>query len=256
MSDKLLKSVFNIALENGDGNIGNFAGSAFLLNYGGNNYVVTAWHCIRNIIQYKYQKQGIITDNNITSEMIRGVIEKNISFGYTNPGCLRIPINSVVNILEKNTGNRADILVLCVDQNEIDALKNTNLSELLPLQLSRNKLIKGNQYKIVGFPDCRRQNSKLVLESKYLTLSDIEQQNVDTFTLEQGLLSFKQGDSHAIFNGYSGGVVLDNDGNVLGMIVTASDQERVVRFITSNILQQIFYQYGSKYYLVANKLNN
>ena len=256
MSDRLLKSIFNIALENGDGNVGNFAGSAFLLNYGGNNYVVTAWHCIRNIIKYRYQRYGIITDNNITFEMINEVIEKNISFGFTSSGCLRIPINSVVNILEKNTGNRADILVLCVDQNEIASLKNTNLSELLPLQLSKNKLIKGNQYKIAGFPDCRRKNNKLVLESKYLTLSGIEQQNVDTFTLEQGLLSFEQGDSHATFNGYSGGVVLDDDGNVLGMIIAAPDQERVVRFITSNILQQIFYQYGSKYYLTTNEPNN
>ena len=247
--DALLKSVFPIALENGDGRVQDFRGTAFLLNYGSFKFVVTAWHCIRNIIKKRYKNWGIINDNTITEDMVRTVIEKHCSFGFTkSDNCWRIPINGVPAVVEKHIGKRLDITLLCIDEESFAKKNDTSLAEIEPLQLSNQNLYIGKKYRIAGYPDAMRdeENKIIRLGWRYLTLIDIEPENVDKLELEQGLLAFESDDTHAKFNGYSGGVVLDDEDGIVGMIIRAPDEEKVVRFITSRMIDRILHQYISE----------
>ena len=87
-----------------------------------------------------------------------------------------------------------------------------------------------------------KENKIIRLSSRYLCLIKIKSENVEELELEQGLLSFEQNDCHATFNGYSGGAVLDDNNDVLGMIIRASDDEKCVRFITSRTLIRMLQQ--------------
>lgn len=241
----LLKSIFPIALENGDGWVHETRGTAYLLHYNGTRFIVTAWHCIRNIIKHCYAKIGIIDDNNISHDMIKSVIEENCSFGFTGaPNCWRIPINFVHRAIEKNVGKIFDILFLCIDEERLKNNKGTSLSGIEALNLSTQPLRIGSKYKIYGYPDAEmdKENKIIRLSSRYLCLINIKSENVEELELEQGLLSFEQNDCHATFNGYSGGAVLDGNNDVLGMIIRASDDEKCVRFITSRTLIRMLQQ--------------
>ena len=73
----LKKSTFPVIIEDGNGVPKLQTGTGFILNYAGDYYVLTAWHCISSVIKKVY---SLYDDFSITNEDIKYIIEKYIFF--------------------------------------------------------------------------------------------------------------------------------------------------------------------------------
>lgn len=255
-----MKSIFPVALQKEQGYAELQTGTAFILNFCGYKFIITAWHCVASVIKNKY---GLQNDFQITNEMLKDIVEKNIFFGiiHTQKPVWCIPINDVYTAHEWS-GNRADIIVSCVDTTVFDGKlqqEETSFNDIVPLELSSQQLTIGNEYIICGYPQQKFQNHDRkitsIFDHRILKLAQICPACNNPLTLEHGVLDFSQnmGDSVYTLEGFSGGPVLDNTNKVIGMAYEipvdyeTHASEKIIKFITANSIGYMLQQCIKKY---------
>lgn len=242
---KLLRSIFPIALENGSGYAWGTAGTAFVINFMGYKFILTAWHCIESII-LKTKKYQITNKFQITNGMIRETIEDHVFFGIikTQKQIYRIPINAFFVGRDKN-GNFSDIIILKIDDKFDELTKNENcsLSDIEALELSSSELRQGDKYTLCGYPNCSSgpcDNRYIgLLECRTRVLKRILSTGSTESLLQDAELDYMDVDSHEVIVGCSGGPILDENERVIGMAYEARDDDKVIRFITSDSIEMV-----------------
>lgn len=232
--NELLKSIFPIGLtsKNDIENIKNFNGTAFLVNCSGFLFVITAYHCVSSIAKYRFK---VTSEDNITTDMIKKVLEDNINFGYTKEltkPIYSIPISNFFKGIS-SIGNNIDIIVCKVNETDMIKNNNTSLSDLKALEISNKCLVEGNCYKFYGFPNVKRddENKKIYLDNRKLKLTRLEQKK-DYGNAVYGYLDITNTkDTLNTIEGFSGSPLFDDTNKVVGVLEEINTEKGYIRFI-------------------------
>lgn len=235
----LKKSTFPVIIEDGNGVPKLQTGTGFILNYAGDYYVLTAWHCISSVIKKVY---SLYDDFSITNEDIKYIIEKYIFFGAIESAkdIYRIPLNQVYCAIE-SIGNRADILICRVDMESFINKKNTSLEDLNPLELYNGNLNINSEYHVWGYPQrltkITDKHTKTSLEHRCLRLVKINPLQNNPLIFETGILDFSlTKDTFSRLEGFSGGAITNGNAQVVGLAYEITN-DKEMRFITINSIQ-------------------
>lgn len=231
-SDKLLNSIFPIALTSKHDveYVKNFNGTAFLVNYSGFSFVITAYHCVSSVVKSIFN----VSDECITEEMMETVIKDNINFGYikSNKQIYRIPISNIFRGIS-SIGNNIDIIICKVNETDMIKNNNTSLSDLKVLEISNKCLVEGNCYKFYGFPNVKRddENKKIYLDNRKLKLTRLEQKK-DYGNAVYGYLDITNTkDTLNTIEGFSGSPLFDDTNKVVGVLEEINTEKGYIRFI-------------------------
>ncbi len=231
--NELLKSIFPIGLtsKNDIENIKDFNGTAFLVNCSGFLSVITAYHCVSSIAKYRFK---VTSEDNITTDMIKKVLEDNINFGYikSNKQIYSIPISNIFRGISE-VGNNIDTIICKVNETDMIKNNNTSLSDLKALEISTNKLIIGNYYEFYGFPNINRDkiNKIIYMDSRKLKLIKLEPKE-DYGNAVYGYLDITHTkDTLKTIEGFSGSPLFDSTGKIVGILEEINENDKHIRFI-------------------------